>query len=74
MSHVISARLQDDLFNSLESIAKTRNRKFSEIIQEALEHYINELADYSIALDRLHNHTDVIIDEDELTRRLGWKK
>ncbi len=73
MSHVISTRLQDDLFESLEQIAETRQRKFSEIVQEALQHYVEERADYHIALDRLNNHTDLLIDEDELKKRLNWK-
>ena len=73
MSHDLSARVQDDLYDSLESIAHARHRKFSEIIQEALRHYVEEYAEYQIALDRLSDHTDKIIDEAELKHRLGWK-
>lgn len=72
MSHVISTRLQDDLYMSLETIAETRHRKLSQIVQEALDHYVENYADYKIALDRLNNHTDEVIDEKELKRRLGW--
>ena len=72
MSHVISTHLQDPLFNALETIAETRHRKFSEIVQEALHFYVREYADYKIALDRLENHTDEVIDEAELKNRLGW--
>ncbi len=74
MSHVISARLQDSLYFSLESIAESRDRKLSEIMQEALNYYVKEYADYQIALDRLHNHTDEVIDGNELKHRLGWDK
>jgi predicted DNA-binding protein len=72
MSHVISARLQDEVFFSLESIAENRQRKLSEIVQEAIAHYIEDYADYRIAMERLHDHTDEIVDEPELRRRLGW--
>ena len=72
MSHVISTRLQDDLYASLENIAENRQRKLSEVIQEALRRYVEEYGDYLIAMDRLHDHTDEVIDETELKRRLGW--
>lgn len=72
MSHVVSARLQDELYQSLELVAERRQRKVSEIIQEALSRYVEEYADYQIALDRLNKHTDTIIETDELKRRLGW--
>lgn len=72
MTHVISTRLQDDVYFSLEHIATSRQRKLSEIVQEALGHYIENYADYYIALDRLNDHTDEVIDEAELMRRLEW--
>jgi len=74
MSHIISTRLQDDLYKMLEGIAEVRHRKLSEIVQEALSFYLEEHANYQIALDRLNNHTDEIIDENELKKRLGWAK
>ena len=73
MSHVLSARVQDELYDSLEGIAQARHRKFSEVIQDALRHYVEEYADYQIAVDRLSDHADKIIDETELKHRLGWK-
>ncbi len=72
MSHIISTRLQDELYFSLTDIAERRKRKLSEIFQEALQSYIENHADYQTALDRLHDHTDEIISETEMKRRLGW--
>ncbi|MCX7122529.1 MAG: DNA-binding protein [Gammaproteobacteria bacterium] len=71
MSHVISARLQDDLYFSLENIAGNRQRKLSEIIQEAISRYVEDYADYHIALDRLNDHADQLIDMNEMKRRLA---
>ncbi len=72
MSHVISTRLEDDVFFSLESISEKRHRKISEIIKEALTHYIDNYADYHLALDRLNDHNDEVIDSAEMKRRLEW--
>ncbi len=72
MSHVISTRLQDDLYFSLTDIAETRKRKLSDIFQEAIHSYIQDHVDYQIALDRLNDHTDEVIDEGEMRARLGW--
>jgi len=74
MSHVISTRLKENLYSALERIADTRQRSFSEIVQDALQCYVEDYADYKIAVDRLHDHTDEIIDSSELERRLGWHK
>ncbi len=52
MSHVVSTRVQDSLYDTLGQIAVSRDRKVSEIIQEALSVYAAEYADYHIALER----------------------
>ena len=73
MSHVISARIGDALYNSLTKIAKERNRKLSDVLQESLGFYLEEHADYSIALERLHNPLDKIISGKELMQKLNWQ-
>lgn len=73
MAHVISARVNDELFDSLNKIAQTRKRKLSEILQEAFLSYLEDHVDYQIALDRLNDPSDKIISGEELIKRLNWK-
>ena len=74
MSHVISTRLPDELYTSLTEVAAERERKVSEIIQEALSYYVNYCAEYKLALERLNNPLDEVISDKELQERLGWNK
>jgi RHH-type transcriptional regulator, rel operon repressor / antitoxin RelB len=71
MSTAISVRLPKDLADQLDVIAKETERPRSFIIQKALESYIEDFADLQIALDRLHDKSDVIISGKELRESLG---
>lgn len=72
MSKVMSLRLPENIVSTLQEIATQRNRKQSEIIREALEWYCEEAADYRIAVDRLMNPSDPVIDEARLLEDLDW--
>jgi RHH-type rel operon transcriptional repressor/antitoxin RelB len=71
MSTAISVRLPKDLAEQLDGIAKEIERPRSFIIQKALESYIEDFADLQIALDRLHDKSDVVISGKELRKSLG---
>jgi RHH-type transcriptional regulator, rel operon repressor / antitoxin RelB len=64
-------RLPKDLADQLDGIAKETERPRSFIIQKALESYIEDFADLQIALDRLHDKSDVIISGKEMRESLG---
>lgn len=68
----ISARIPDDLKETIDEIASDRNRKRGDIVREAIEWYLAEWADYQIALERLKDHTDKIITEQELLTKMDW--
>ena len=70
MSISVSVRISDDLVKKLDDLAKETERSRSFLIQKALEAYLDELADYQIALDRLHDVTDPIISIDEMRKKL----
>lgn len=72
MSKVMSLRLPEEIVATIQEIAVQRNRKQAEIIREALEWYCAEAADYQIALDRLMNPADPVIDESQLRKDLDW--
>ncbi len=68
----ISAKVPDDLLVSIDEIAVLRNRNRGEIVREALNFYIDTMADYRIAIDRLGDPTDEIQTEEEFLTELGW--
>ncbi len=70
MSTSVSVRISNDLVKRLDDLAKETERSRSFLIQKALEAYIDELADFQIALDRLRDATDPIISIDEMREEL----
>ncbi len=70
MTKVMSLRLPENIVSTLQEIAVQRNRKQAEIIREALAWYCEEAADYRIAVDRLLNPSDKVIDESALREEL----
>jgi len=70
MSTSVSVRLTKDLVQKLDEIAKETERSRAFHIQKALEAYFEELADFQIALDRLHDVTDPLISLDEMREAL----
>ena len=71
MNTAISVRLPRSLADQLDSIAKETERPRSYIIQKALESYIEDYADLQVALDRLHDKTDLVISGKDLRKSLG---
>jgi len=67
----VSVRLPKDLAERLDGIAKETERPRSFIIQKALESYIEDYADFQIALDRLRDKGDAIISGKEMRKSLG---
>jgi RHH-type transcriptional regulator, rel operon repressor / antitoxin RelB len=71
MNAAISVRLPKALADQLNNIAKETERPRSFIIQKALESYIEDYADLQVALDRLHDKTDLVISGKDLRKSLG---
>ena len=69
----ISLRLPEVIHEQLEEIATESDRTKSYLIRKAIERYLEEYADYRIALDRLHDKDDEIISPKELRKRLASK-
>jgi predicted DNA-binding protein len=57
---------------SIEEIAETRKRNTNEIVRDALEIYLETWADYQIAVERLKDAQDEILNETEFLAELGW--
>ena len=71
MSHSVSLRLPEELISALERVAQTTERSKTYLIRRALETYLQEYADYQIALDRLRDKDDAIFTATEFKKKLG---
>jgi len=71
MSTAVSIRLSDEIAHELEGLARTIERSKTYIIRKAIESYLQEYADYSVAIERLNDKDDKIISSDEMRNRLA---
>ena len=66
----ITARLSDDVVSALDKAAQTLHRSRADIIRQAIESYLEDFGDLSIALERLQDPTDENVDWEEAKRAL----
>jgi len=71
MSKPISIRIPDELDSKLSEIASETERPKSFHVQKALEAYLAELADFHVALDRLHDTSDPIVTTEDMRKDLA---
>ncbi len=65
MSH-IAVRLPDGVVEALDAAAKALERSRAEIVRQAVERYLEDFDDLTVALERLHDPTDPVLDWDEV--------
>ena len=68
--HQITARVPDGLAKALDEAAAELKRSRADIIRQALERYLEDLDDLSVALERLHDPDDPALDWDQVRREL----
>jgi len=73
MAVSISVRLPESTAKALDELASVTERPRTYLILKALEAYLEEYADYQVALDRLRDKDDPVISAAELRKRLGRK-
>lgn len=66
----ISARLPDELVDALDAAAKELKRTRAEIIRRAVERYLEDFEDLSVAVERLRDPSDPVLDWEEVKREL----
>ena len=66
----ITARIPDEVAEALDAAAATLNRSRAEVIRQALESYLEDFDDLTVALERLRDPTDPVLDWDEVRREL----
>ena len=66
----ITARVPDELALSLNAAAAQLKRSRADVVRLALESYLEDFGDLSVALDRLRDPSDPVLDWDEVKREL----
>ncbi|MGH7433281.1 MAG: type II toxin-antitoxin system RelB family antitoxin [Candidatus Methylomirabilales bacterium] len=73
MAVSVSVRLPERTAKALEELASATERSKTYVIRKALEAYLEDYADYQVALDRLRDKDDPVISAADLRKRLGRK-
>ena len=66
----ITARVSDEVAEALDAAAATLNRSRAAVIRQALESYLEDFDDLTVALERLQDPSDPVLDWDEVRREL----
>jgi len=66
----VSARLPDELVRNLDDAARRMNRSRAEIIRQAVEEYLDEDEDLRLAIERLQDPADPVLDWEKVRREL----
>ncbi len=66
----ITARLPDDLVDALDVAAKELKRTRAEIIRQAIERYLEDFDDLSVAVERLRDPSDPLLDWEEVKHEI----
>jgi len=66
----ITARLPDEVVLALDRAAQTLHRSRADIIRQAIEAYMEDFDDLSVAIERLRDPTDEGVDWQEARRAL----
>ena len=66
----ITARVPDELVEALDAAAAELKRSRADIIRQALERYLEDYDDLEVALERLRDPADPVLDWDQVRRDL----
>ena len=66
----ISARLPQQLVEKIDRAAIELNRSRAQIVRQALEYYLEDVEDLRLAVERLNDPADVVLDWEEVKRGL----
>lgn len=70
MPQQITARLPDPVVAALDAAARQLQRSRAAVIRQAVEQYLEDFDDLSVALDRLRDPSDPVLDWDQVRREL----
>ena len=70
MPQQVTARLPDPVVDALDSAARQLRRSRADVIRQAVERYLEDFDDLSIAIQRLRDPGDPVLDWDRVRREL----
>ena len=70
MPQQVTARLPDAMVEALDTAAQQLRRSRADIIRQAVERYLEDFDDLSIAIQRLRDPGDPVLDWDQVRREL----
>ena len=70
MSRQVTARMPDPVVDALDSAARQLRRSRADVICQAVERYLQDFDDLSIAIQRLRDPDDPVLDWDRVRREL----
>ena len=66
----ITARLPDSVVDELDLAANQLRRSRADIVRQAVECYLEDFDDFSMAIGRLRDPSDPVVDWDQVRREL----
>ena len=66
----ITARVPEELVEALDAAAAVLKRSRADVVRQALERYLEDFDDLSVAVERMRNPSDPVLDWDEVRREL----
>ena len=70
MSTQITVRLPDEQTAALDAAAAELKRSRAEVVRQAIERYLEDFDDLSVAVERLRDPSDPVLDWDEVRHEL----
>jgi RHH-type rel operon transcriptional repressor/antitoxin RelB len=66
----ITARVPEELAEALDAAAAVLKRSRADVVRQALERYLEDFDDLSVAVERMRDPSDPVLDWDEVRREL----
>ncbi len=66
----ITARVPDNLVEALDAAAAELKRSRAALVRQALERYLEDYSDLSVAIERLRDPSDPVLDWDKVRNEL----
>lgn len=70
MPRQVTARLPDPVVDAFDTAARRLRRRRADVIRLAVERYLEDFDDLSVAIDRLRDPSDPALDWDRVRREL----
>ena len=66
----ITARVPDELAQAVDAAAASLRRSRADVVRQALEKYVEDFDDLTVALQRLQDPADPVLDWDDVRREI----